>query len=234
MTKFEKVYNSIKNKYEFKSIRNIDHDIDNQCTEHFRKAGINRIVYYDRIKELLQHITVQVMESIHKKKPYIFSYSEFMSLIEDICSRMTEQVMQPQYSEFKKLHKIDFNDLRIASSREYKQLVACKLPDSLIKIHLGYGEYYKNLRYKYMETNKLGKIDNIEETTYENYETVKFRLQKDGNDEPYQRLEETKKLENSYADNEQIRYGSGIYLTKEGIEDIQISWKDDQNESDEA
>lgn len=68
--------------------------------------------------------------------------------------------------------------MSIASSREYKQLLACKLPQPLIKVHLGYGEYYKDLRFRYMETNKLGKIQNIEETTYENFEISKFKLKK--------------------------------------------------------
>lgn len=232
---FEKVYNSIKGKYEFVSIQNINSKIDENCSEHFRKAGINKVVYYHRINELLQHVTVQVMESINNKQPYIFSYVEFMTLIEDICCRLTEQVTQPQYSNFKKLHNVNFNDLAIASSREYKQLQACKLSQSLIKLHLGYGEYYKDLRLKYMETNKLGKIEDIEETTHENFENAKFKLQREGKDEPYNRLDETKNLGNAYADNEQIRYGSGIYLTKDEIEDtqIQISWEDEENESTE-
>lgn len=99
---FEKIYNSIKDKYEFISIENIDGKIDENCSEHFRKAGINKVVYYDRIKELLQHITVQIMESINNKEPYILCYPEFMTLIEDICSRMTEQLTLPHYSDFKK------------------------------------------------------------------------------------------------------------------------------------
>ncbi len=51
---------------------------------------------------------------------------------EDICARFTDQYMYPVYSEFKKLNKIDFADLKIAQSREYKQLLACKMPQKLI------------------------------------------------------------------------------------------------------
>lgn len=231
---FIKIYSSIKDKYEFVSIENLDEKIDESCSEHFRKAGINKVVYYNRIKELLKHITVQIMESINRKRPYTLCYPEFITLLEDICSRMTEQITIPHYSDFKKLHTIDFNDLNIASSREYKQLLACKLPQPLIKVHLGYCEYYKDLRFRYMETNKLAKIENIEETTYENYELAKFKLKEDGRDKPYNRLEETLQRSNAHADNEQIRFGSGIYLTKEGIKDKQISWEDEDNATTEG
>ncbi|MFD3274457.1 hypothetical protein ACE3MS_30650 [Paenibacillus dendritiformis] len=230
---FERVYNSIKGKYEFVSSENIDDKIDEACAIIFRKAGINSVVYYYRLKELLQHITVKVMDNINDKRPYIIGYNDFMTLVEDISSRISEQMNNPLYADFKKLHPIDFNDLKIAGSREYKQLLACKLNKVLLEHHLGYGVYYKDLRFRYMETNKLGIIENIEQTTYENFENVKFMLQRENRDEPYNRLDGTKKLENSYALNEQIRYGSCIYLTKDEIIDIQISWKDEEDEKSE-
>lgn len=227
---FEKIYNAINEKHKFVSIDNIDKEIANRYSMLFRKGGINTIVYYQRIKELLQCVTVEIMEAVNRKKPYILNFSQYMKLIEEITERITEKVMQPLYSDFKKIYRIDFKDLKIANSREYKQLIACKLPEILIKQHLGFGAYYGNLRLMYMESNKLSKIKNIEETTYENFETTKYDLQRNGKDEPYNRLKETKKMDNSYADNEQIRYGSGIYLTKEGIKDIQVSWEDAENE----
>ncbi|MFP7335058.1 hypothetical protein SFC23_17060 [Shouchella clausii] len=230
---FERVYNSIKEKYMFVSSENIDDEIDEQCAIIFRKAGINSVVYYSRLKELLQHITVKVMDNINNNKPYIIGYNDFMTLVEDISSRISDQMNNPLYANFKKLHPIDFSDLKIAESREYKQLLACKLNKVLLEHHLGYGVYYKDLRFRYMETNKLGTIENIEQTTYENFENVKFMLQRENKDEPYNRLDGTKKLENSYALNEQIRYGSCIYLTKDEITDIQISWKDEENEKSE-
>lgn len=230
---FERVYNLIKEKYEFVSIDNIDNKIDYCCAVLFRKAGINNVVYYYRIKELLQHVTVKVMDEIHNKKPYIMDYNEFMKLVEDISSRISEQMTHPLYADFKKLHPIDFSDLKIAGSREYKQLLACKLNKVLLEQHLVYGVYYKDLRYRYMETNKLGTIENIEQTTYENFENVRFMLKRENKDEPYNRLEGTKKSENSYTFNEQIRYGSCIYLTKDEIAEIQISWKDEENEISE-
>lgn len=88
---------------------------------------------------------------------------------------------------------------------------------------------YESTVLKYMETNKLSKIEEIEETTYENFENVKFSLQNKKCDVPYNRLDETKKMSNSHAENEQIKYGSGIYLTRKDIDKNQISWEDEQN-----
>ncbi|WP_456364943.1 hypothetical protein [Priestia aryabhattai] len=231
---FEKVYLSIKNKYEFVSLKDLDRKIADSCSVHFRKGGVNEVIYYLRIKELLQHVTVRVMESINDKKPNICCYDEFITLIEDISNRITETITQPLYSDFKKLHTIDISNSEVANSREYKQLLACKLPSVLLKHHLGFGAYYESLRFMYMESNKVGKIQDIEETTYENFESAKFSLKMRNADQPYNRLEETKKLSNAHAENEQIRYGSSIYLTKDGIEDIQISWEDAKDEEFET
>ena len=129
----------------------------------------------------------------------------------------------------KKLNKIDFADLKIAQSREYKQLLACKMPQKLIETHLQYGSYYQNVCYKYLELNKISKIRDIEVTTFDNFENVKFMLQTEGKDTPVQRLSETKKQPNSYADSEQIKYGAGIYLTREDEVEHQISWEDEDN-----
>ncbi|WNQ12208.1 hypothetical protein MJA45_03920 [Paenibacillus aurantius] len=225
---FEKIYKAINEKYEFLSLNDIDKQIDDKCAIHFRKVA-NSIVYNQRLKELLQHITVEIMEAVNKKSSYSIKYSDFVKLIEDISSRLTEKVTAPLYSKFKKINQIDLTDSKVSGLREYKQLVACELPENLIKQHLTFKNYYENILMKYMETNKLSKVEDIEETTFENFENVKFRLQKESLDEPYNRLEETKKLPNSHAENEQIRYGCGIYLTREDIVDNQISWEDEQN-----
>lgn len=225
---FEKILNLIKNKYTFISMEDIDAKIDIGYSEHFRKAA-NVVVYNQRLNELLQHITVQILDSVNKGEPYLLGYEDFIKTIEDISNRLTEKVTAPLYADFKKIHTIDLSNSKVSGSREYRQLVACQLSESLIKQHLLYGMYYENTLHKYMETNKISKIEEIEETTYENFEYVKFRLQKSNEDEPYNRLHETKKMPNSHAENEQIRYGSGIYLTRESIVENQISWEDEQN-----
>lgn len=226
---FIDVYNAVKKKYSFVSVDKIDDEIDEKCKILFKKAGINAIIYYSRIKELLKHITFEIIKKINEKAPYVISYEEMMAYSEDICNRFTNQYMYPSYSEFKKLNRIDFWDLKIAQSREYKQLLACKMPQKLIEMHLQYGSYYQNVCYKYLELNKINRIRDIEETTFENFENAKYMLQCEGKDTPVQRLNETKKQSNSYADSEQIKYGAGIYLTREDEQEHQISWEDEDN-----
>lgn len=226
---FIDVYDAVKNKYTFVSVNKIDDEINEKCKVLFKKAGVNTITYYNRIEELLKHITFEIIKSINENQPFVISYREMIAYSEDICARFTDQYMYPVYSEFKKLNKIDFADLKIAQSREYKQLLACKMPQKLIETHLQYGSYYQNVCYKYLELNKISKIRDIEVTTFDNFENVKFMLQTEGKDTPVQRLSETKKQPNSYADSEQIRYGAGIYLTREDEVEHQISWEDEDN-----
>jgi hypothetical protein len=227
---FEEKYNSINEKYEFISLKNIDEKIDEASARLFRRGGINKVVYYGRINQLLQRVTVEIMEAVNNGNPYVIGFNELEALADDICLRMTEKETRPLYSDFKKMHPIDFKDLKVANSRECKQLVACELSQELIEKHLLFCGYYENLRNSYLETSKIGKIKDIEETTYENFQDVKFGLRRSGQDEPYNRLEETKKKSNCQADSEQLKFGSSIYLTKEETEDIQISWEDADNE----
>ena len=227
--KFDEVYSAIKSKYTFISSINIDDKIDEKCKILFKKGGINNITYYNRIKELLKHITFEIMKSINEKTPFIIRYNEMIAYAEDICSRFTDEFMYPVYSEFKKLNKIDFSDLNIASSREFNQLKACNLPQKMIETHLLYSIYYRNMCYQYLELNKVSKIRNIEETAFENFEEARFYLQYKGSDSPLERLLETKKRQNSYADNDQIKYGVEIYLTRKEETEHQISWEDNDN-----
>lgn len=224
-SEFEKVYDSICSKFQFVNIENLDLEIEHKAEIYFRKI-VNNIIYKQRLNEFLQYITVRILESIEQKKAFAFSYSQFIGIVEDICSRFTIKITAPCYSEFKRLNKIDLKDSRLSSSREYIQLQQCGLTDGLIKQHLQYGMYYHVTTLKYMENNKIQKIEDIEETTFENFEMIKFALKKNYNDTPFNRLEEIKKQPNSYSENEQIKYGSSIHLTKAGVGEKQISWKD--------
>ena len=226
---FIDVYNAVKSKYSFVSMDRIDDQIAEKCKLLFKKAGVNSITYRNRIEELLRHITFEIIKKISEKEPFIIKYDEMIACAEDICTRITDQYIYPVYSEFKKLNKIDFADLEIAQSREYKQLQACNLPQKMIETHLQYASYYQNICYQYLELNKISKIRDIEETTFDNFENVKFSLQMEGKDTPFQRLNETKRQSNSYADSDQIKYGAGIYLTREDEQEHQISWEDEDN-----
>lgn len=225
---FKIIYDNLKNKFEFIDLDNIDFEIEQKASIHFRKAA-NIVVFGQRMQEFLQHITIMIMNAVGEKKPYILTYQEFMSLVEDISTRFTSEITLPCYSEFKKINKIDLKESKIANSREFLQLQFCNLPEYLIKKNLLYGMYYNETALKYMENNKLQKVEDIEETTFENFEDVKFDLKRKCTDTPYDRLRGTKEQPNSFTENEQIKYGSAICLTKEGIGKHQISWKDEDN-----
>lgn len=149
--RFLNVYERVKNKYTFMAVDSIDEEISEKCKVLFKKAGVNRITYCNRIQELLRHITFKIMQSVNEKKPYIVSYEEMISYSEDICTRFTDQYIYPLYSEFKKLNKIDLTDLKIAQSREYRQLLACKMPRYLIERHLQYSS--SNMTQTALSTN---------------------------------------------------------------------------------
>lgn len=225
---FEKAYKTIQDKFEFIDLDNIDFEIDKKASIHFRKAA-NAVVFGQRLKEFLQHITIKILEAVQNKKPYVLTYSEFINIIEEISNRFTPEITAPCYSDFKKINKIDIKDSKLSSSREFIQLQSCGLTDSLIKQHLLFGMYYYVTSLKYMENNRAKRIEEIEETTFENFENIKFALKKNKIDTPYNRLDETKKQPNSFAENDQIKYGSSIHLTKEDIGENQISWEDDDN-----
>lgn len=77
--RFLNVYERVKNKYTFMAVDSIDEEISEKCKVLFKKAGVNRITYCNRIQELLRHITFKIMQSVNEKKPYIVSYEEMIS-----------------------------------------------------------------------------------------------------------------------------------------------------------
>ena len=61
---FMYIYESVKRKYSFKVIDDIDNEIDQKCKLIFKKAGVNSVTYYNRIEELLRHITFEIIKKI--------------------------------------------------------------------------------------------------------------------------------------------------------------------------
>ncbi len=226
---FERIFNSIKGKYRFEDT-NIDDEIKKNCRVIFRKEGVNPYVFSERINELLNAISAEILDSVNKKEPFEITYGEMMRIIEDISERISNELILPAYSDYKKNNPIDFSSLAVANSREYAQLLACKLPKSIIKTHLIEEGYYQHVRYGYMEMNRKNKIECIEETTFDNFERAKYYLQEEGRDVPSLRLKNTIDASNSYASDDQIRHGAGIYLTRQDEHEHQISWKDSDNE----
>ncbi len=69
---FIDVYDAVKNKYTFVSANKIDDEINEKCKVLFKKAGVNTITYYNRIEELLKHITFEIIKSINVKDPFCY------------------------------------------------------------------------------------------------------------------------------------------------------------------
>lgn len=226
--RFNKAYMTIKSKYTFVSEKDLDSAIMTTFKDLFHKEGVSDLIYSLRIKELLQSVTGNIIATIDKKLPYVCTYKEFIKLVEEICKSVTDGKYEPDYMAFKKVRKINLADQDIAKSREYRQLIACNLTDKRIEEHLVYQQYYENIKYRYLEDNKLSFVENIENTTYENFCCVKDDFEQGGNDCPINRLNKTKEKDNYYAPKNQTRYGSCIHLTKDITdEDLKISWEDE-------
>lgn len=161
LEEFKNIYNSIKNKYEFKSIEEIDNEILNRYEERFQRGGIPEVIYYMRIQELMRYITEEIMKSVSEGKPFICTYDKFIKQIVEICRNIDEDEPVISYSSFKKNNTIDWEDLEVINSREYIQLSECNLPRKSIENHLMYKIYYESLKCSYMENNRVRKIDEI-------------------------------------------------------------------------
>lgn len=225
---FSKLYMAIRNKYSFISEKDLDAKIMKAFTVLFHKEGVSDLIYALRIKELLQSIAGNIITTIDKKLPFVCTNKEFIKQVEEICMRIADGQYEPDYMSFRKAKRINLSDQCIATSREYRQLIACNLPEKRIEDHLVYQQYYENIKYRYLEDNKLGFVENIENTTYENFCSVKEAIAQSGDDIPINRLNKTKEKDNYYASKNQTRYGSCIHLTKDITdENLKISWEDE-------
>ncbi|MDM5336369.1 hypothetical protein QUF84_03865 [Fictibacillus enclensis] len=218
-------YKKIQMKFKFISDKNIDKKILEGFSSHF--SGTSDTFYLLRLKELLNYITGEILLAVHHRKAFICSFDTMMKKVEDIRSRIREDQYEPDFSSFKKFQNINLSSEEVLNSREYTQLLSCKLNEQRIEQHLLYLQYYEDIRFLFLENLKISTVENIEQTTYDNFLSVVEDLQSEDRDTPIKRLNETKKLSNSNVTKEQTRFGSCIYLTKEDIEDNKkISWVD--------
>ncbi|WP_208328191.1 hypothetical protein [Bacillus cereus] len=227
--RFEKAYKKVEAKYNFVSEQNLNNKILNGYALHFRRSGISELIFALRVKELIMNITGDIIASVDSKRPYVCTFQQMMQKIEDISNRIKEEYYEPDFMSYKKARSVNLSDQSILHSREYLQLLKCNLTEKRIEEHLIYQQYYESIKYRLLEDNKLSVVENIENTTYENFCSVKEELEADDEDSPVKRLNGTKKMDNSYVRNNQTRYGSCIYLTKDDIdEELKISWEDEQ------
>ncbi|KRN57777.1 hypothetical protein [Carnobacterium divergens] len=206
---------------------NVNEIIDQNCKYLFKKSGVDISVYNLRVSQLLNYITCEILNSIHDKRSFAITYAKFMQEAENISNNATDERISLSYSEFKRNHSIDLNELAIAKSREYQQLLHCEMPKALLTDFLTKRLYYGQYRALNIECNTIQPINDIEVTTHENFVLATEQLKYDGNDTPRQRLNNTINLENSYAENVQIRHGVCVHMTKDAKKQDQISWKDE-------
>lgn len=222
----EKYYDYIIQNCSFEAVDSIESDIFKRYNALFHYNDKMSSVYSLRIEELCSKIQHEIISSVESKSSYCISQSEFHSIIEEICQRVTEEEYKPDYAEFTK--SFVFDQSQISSSREYAQLVKCHLRPQSIKKYLSNQMYYNDYRFRLLCIRKASKIDALEITAYENFESTVDSLIDAGNDTPANRLHETIKRLNSYAVDNQISTGAYIHLTEEGIEkEKQISWSDE-------
>lgn len=207
----------------------IDTEIENKFSDFFIRHGVREATYYIRLKEFLQEITVEILEAVGNGQPYFLTYESMSKIKNRIITDCTDEKWKPNFSQFRRLKKVNLEDLAVIKSREYRQLKACKsLKDEDICRHLQWGEYYVNSKRGYYERGMACLVEDIENTAYDNFCDAKMELRNKIQDTPDNRLVETKSKSNLKAVDEQIRYGVCINLTSEDTENsIQISWKDD-------
>ena len=216
-------------KAKIKIYEDIDKEIIESYSDFFISPAVTDATYFLRIKELIQQVTVEILDVVLEGKPYELSYEKVCEMKNDIISKITDEKWEPSFSEFRKLRKINLEDLAVIKSREYLQLLQCSsLSQSDRARHLQFGEYYVNCKRTYFERGMKNMVDDLENTAYDNFCDVKMELRNKSADSPDNRLFETKAKSNSKAVDEQIKYGVCINLTSESTdESIQISWKDD-------
>ena len=182
-----------------------------------------------RIRDLAEKIQYALLEDISQNHSYKCDYAMFKTIVEDVVARIKDDLyIPPDFSDFRRNSRVDIADTAISKSRQYIQLKKCAIPDSLIKEQLIFEEYYNAYKLRCLENLKSNNVENIEYTTHFNFEITKSNLQANNNDTPNNRLVHTQEKANTYAQNDQIRNGSAIHLTKaDTAADMLISWEDE-------
>lgn len=229
---FIQLCESIKGRYSFKEIDDIESEIFESYKPIFNHGGVKDVIYKMRIRDFAEKIQYALLEDIAQNHSYKCDYAMFKTLIEDVVARIKDDLyIPPDFSNFRRNSRVDIADTTISKSRQYIQLKKCAIPDSFIKEQLIFEEYYNTYKLRCLENLKSTNVENIEYTTHFNFEMTKSNLQANGNDTPNNRLFQTQQQTNTYAHNDQIRNGSAIHLTKADTPaDMLISWEDETNE----
>jgi len=228
-TVFTQLCKSIKDRYRFKEIDNIDNEIFESYKPIFNHGGVKNVIYKLRIRDLAEKIQYALLDDISQNNSYKCDYAMFKTIVEDVVTRIKDDLyIPPDFSDFRRNSRVDIANTAISKSRQYIQLKKCAIPDSLIKEQLIFEEYYNAYKLRCLENLKSNNVENIEHTTHFNFEITKSNLKANNNDTPNNRLVQTQERANTYAQNDQIRNGSAIHLTKaDTAVDMLISWEDE-------
>lgn len=201
------------------------------CQEFHATAGTVGPVFFNyRIRELFNRICSCIMDCALQRKPYVCTKNEFEQLCEEICNRISQDRFEPDYQAFCRNIEPLVQNKELMECREYRQLVACELPVPQIIAHIGWEQYYANIRQHYLSDARGDRITTTEDVAYYNHQNVIMELQEEGKDKPRLRLIKTKNCPISTLTNEFSRWGAYVYLTKENTQ-LQISWKDDSDKN---
>lgn len=226
LEEFNEACQDIKNNYNFIGDKNINDLIYEAAKRDLRHSDVNPTLYDIRLNFYLKIILIKVLSAINKKEPFILTYQDYINILEELNSSVDKDKYYLPYCLYKEaLNNIKLEDSELMEMRETNQLYACGLKPPSILERLKQMKYYTHFRILSLENANEIKTINIETTTYNNFNSVIEELIMDDKDIPLRRLIETEKRTNSYADNEQLKNGSCIYLTGNNIPN-QISWKD--------
>lgn len=226
---------SVKDIFEKIEVLNIS-DVDNLIYEsymvHFHYSQNEEEMYQSRVRDFVNTIESEIINTIIKREHFTFKHSELMDLLEVIQHNINRNGYLPSWGIYRDKH-YDFDDPVISNSREFKQISLCNIKNkNVIMKYLRNKEFYYDYRIQQLDNSKKMLIRNIEGESFSNYEAVLENIEQGiYANTPYIKLVNTTGLQNAYHDDKHCQEGACIYLTGNGVDkDLQISWGDAEDE----
>lgn len=208
-------------------------ELDIKLEAIFASTYCQDVTEYDlvknkRIERLLSYINQEIDLSIKNKKPYMLSYPKLIQLIMKVCDEISDHRYIVDTAELKK--KMHPEAARLVSERkirEVRQLYLVDPNDAVVVDGIVRELIYKDFRDVFIAQSEV-EIINLEQSAYENYDTVRLSLAESEASIPKKVYTETLKQPISSSilpDGAVYRKGCYVYLTSDAIDpEIQISW----------
>ncbi|PEA42826.1 hypothetical protein [Bacillus wiedmannii] len=230
---FKDIYTKIKESHEVINSENLDNELYEAFKVHLNHGGVSNGIYQSRLEELIRYIEHEILSASIDIKYFECNYKMLKEIIEEITGNIREDQLVFNYTLFREGNKTNLSDPTVIESREYLQLKSCyPNPSQLNRIekHLVRMQYYEQYKHKQLKNLKKLHINQLEASTYDNYEDVLDELQINPHiDQPVNRLIKTKDR-NQRLDigTKELTDGLCIYLTKSEIEnELKISWEEE-------